>query len=71
MNVHLFGAASSPGCTSYGLKHLAKEKESLFPLTSQFTMRDFYVDDSVTSPANVDEAIQLAKEVQKLCTMGK
>lgn len=70
MKVHLFGAASSPGCANYGLKHLAKENESLFPLGSQFIMRDFYVDDGVTSIADVDEAIQLAKEAQRLCAMG-
>lgn len=33
-------------------------------------MRDFYVDDAVTSIADVDEAIQLAKEAQKFCAMG-
>ncbi|XP_053739916.1 uncharacterized protein LOC128769885 isoform X2 [Synchiropus splendidus] len=27
MKVHLFGAASSPGCANYGLKHLAKENQ--------------------------------------------
>nr|XP_033494102.1 uncharacterized protein LOC117264333 [Epinephelus lanceolatus] len=70
MKVHLFGAVSSPGCANYGLKHLAKENENLFPLASEFIMRDFYVDDGVTSIPSVDEAIQLAKEAQKLCTMG-
>ncbi len=24
LTVHLFGAASSPGCANYGIKHLAK-----------------------------------------------
>ncbi|XP_034537461.1 uncharacterized protein LOC117811344 [Notolabrus celidotus] len=70
MKVHLFGAASSPGCANYGLKHLAKEKENLFPLASQFVMRNFYVDDGVTSIANEEEAIQLAREAQELCTTG-
>ena len=70
MKVHLFGAASSPGCANYGLKQLAKDNESLFPLGSQFIMKDFYVDDGVTSTANVDDAIQLAQEAQKLCAMG-
>lgn len=66
MKVHLFGAASSPGCTNYGLKQLAKDNESQFPLGSQFIMKDFYVDDGVASIANVDNAIQLAQEAQKL-----
>lgn len=36
MKVHLFGAALLPGCGNYGLKYLAEENESLFPLGSQF-----------------------------------
>lgn len=39
------------------------------PPGSQFIMRDFYVDDAVTS-IDVDEAVQLAKEAQKFCAMG-
>lgn len=70
MKVHLFGATSSPGCANYGLKHLAKENETLFPLASQFIMKDFYVDDGVTSTASIQEAIQLAKEAQALCATG-
>ncbi|XP_058509227.1 uncharacterized protein LOC131475275 [Solea solea] len=70
MKVHLFGAASSPGCANYGLKQLAKDHETQFPLGSEFIMKDFYVDDGVTSTASVDEAIQLAKEAQELCSMG-
>lgn len=49
MKVHLFGATSSPGCSNYGLKQLATDNESLFPLGSQFIMKDFYVDDGVVS----------------------
>ncbi|XP_038150062.1 uncharacterized protein LOC119789301 [Cyprinodon tularosa] len=70
MKVHLFGAASSPGCANYGLKQLAKDNEMEFPLGSQFIMKDFYVDDGVTSIENVDDAIQLAQEAQKLCARG-
>ncbi|XP_041850911.1 uncharacterized protein LOC121646099 isoform X2 [Melanotaenia boesemani] len=33
-------------------------------------MRDFYVDDGVTSVASVTEAIQLAEQAQKLCAIG-
>ncbi|KAK7880577.1 hypothetical protein WMY93_032789, partial [Mugilogobius chulae] len=70
MKVHLFGATSSPGCANYGLKHLAKENEALFPLASEFIMKDFYVDDGVTSTATIKEAIQLATEAQTLCASG-
>lgn len=70
MKVHLFGATSSPGCANYGLKQLATDNESLFPLGSQFVMKNFYVDDGVTSVPCADDAIQLAKEARKLCAMG-
>lgn len=40
MNVHLFGAASSSGCANYGLQHLAKELKHIYPLGSQFIMRN-------------------------------
>ncbi|XP_057686666.1 uncharacterized protein LOC130912537 [Corythoichthys intestinalis] len=70
MKVHLFGATSSPGCANYGLKHLAKENETQFPLGAQFIMKDFYVDDGVSSTASIKEAIQLAQEARSLCAAG-
>ena len=36
MKVHLFGAASSPGCANHGLKHLAREYEDEFPVPAGF-----------------------------------
>ncbi|XP_053733153.1 uncharacterized protein LOC128765925 isoform X1 [Synchiropus splendidus] len=70
MKVHLFGAASSPGCANYGLKHLAKENQGQFPLGSQYIMKDFYVDDGVTSVADASQAVQLAQEATQLCALG-
>lgn len=70
MTVHLFGAISSPGCANYGLKHLAKENSSAYPVGSQFVARDFYVDDGVTSAETVKDAIRLAKEARELCAKG-
>lgn len=70
MKVHLFGAVSSPGCANYGLKHLAKENKSLYPLGSNFVTRNFYVDDGVTSVANTKQAIKLAQEARELCASG-
>ena len=70
MTVHLFGAASSPGCANYGLKHLAKEYSLTYPVGAQFIARDFYVDDGVTSAETVEKAIQLAQEACHLCAEG-
>ncbi|XP_020567593.2 uncharacterized protein LOC105356562 [Oryzias latipes] len=70
MRVHIFGASSSPGCANYGLKHLAMQNKNLYPLGSQFVMRDFYVDDGVASVETTKEAIQLAREATELCALG-
>ena len=70
MSVHLFGAVFSPGCANYGLKHLAKENSLEFPSGSQFIVRDFYVDDGVTSTETVEDGIRLAREARELCAKG-
>ncbi len=70
MKVHPFGATSSPGCANYGLKHLAKENECMYPLGSKFITTNFYVDDGVTSVASTEEAIQVAREARQLCASG-
>jgi hypothetical protein len=67
MTVHLFGAASSPGCANYGLKHIAKEYQNEFPEASRFISRNFYVDDGLTSEQSTMEAIKLAQDVTDLC----
>lgn len=38
MAVHLFGAASSPGCANLGLKHLAKQHRSEYPAAASFVV---------------------------------
>ncbi|KAG1930139.1 hypothetical protein F2P79_022561 [Pimephales promelas] len=70
MKVHLFGAVSSPGCANYGLRHLASEHCQSHSLAAQFIIRDFYVDDGVTSVETVEQAIQLTKETRELCAKG-
>ncbi|XP_078020591.1 uncharacterized protein LOC144459801 [Epinephelus lanceolatus] len=70
MKAHLFGAASSPGCANFGLKHLAKEYANIYPQGSRFIMRDFYIDDGLTSVKSAEDAIQLAREACELCATG-
>lgn len=70
MKVHLFGAASSPGCANYGLKYLAKEHCHTHPVGSEFMEKDFYVDDGVTSTNTVERAIQPAQEATEICAQG-
>lgn len=72
MKVHLFGAASSPGCANFGLKHLATQGEGkLTPNTVRFIQRNFYVDDGLVSVMSEAEAIKLVKEARELCSTGK
>ncbi|XP_038165126.1 uncharacterized protein LOC119799356 [Cyprinodon tularosa] len=70
MRVHIFAAASSPGCANYGLKHLATANKDQYPLGSKFIMRDFYVDDGIASVDSTEKAIQLAQEARELCALG-
>ena len=70
MKVHLFGAASSPGCANYGFRSLAKEYEVQYPMASKFICQNFYVDDGVTSVQNIDDAIRLVQEAMELCDKG-
>ncbi|KAK7909491.1 hypothetical protein WMY93_014175 [Mugilogobius chulae] len=70
MTVHLFGAASSPGCANFGLKHLARQHKDSYPLASTFVEKNFYVDDGLVSVSSVDEAKKLISEAQELCKKG-
>lgn len=72
MKVHLFGAASSPGCANYGLKHIAAQGRGHYNEASiRFIKRNFYVDDGLTSVSTEEEAIQLVSEARQLCSTGK
>ena len=70
MRVHLFGAASSPGCANYGLKHLAKLHKEDMPLGAQFILTDFYVDDGLLSVETVEKAIEISNEARTICQQG-
>ncbi|CAC5416723.1 unnamed protein product [Mytilus coruscus] len=67
MKVHLFGAASSPGCANYGLKYLAKLQEVKYLDASHFIQYDFYVDDGLTSVETETQAIKLVNDAQRVC----
>ncbi|XP_076829473.1 uncharacterized protein LOC143475509 [Brachyhypopomus gauderio] len=71
MRVHLFGAASSPGCANYGLKHIAAVGRGCFSdLSVRFIERNFYVDDGLLSVSSSEAAIQIVKEVREICKTG-
>ncbi|XP_032364376.1 uncharacterized protein LOC116678740, partial [Etheostoma spectabile] len=71
MRVHLFGAASSPGCSNFGLKHLASQGRGRFSEESiKFIQRSFYVDDGLISVWSSAEAMHLVEESRALCRTG-
>ena len=70
MKVHLFGATSSPGCASYGLKHMANEDKEIYPSAAHFIMHNFYVDDGLTSVESFDEAVRLVNGAREICKRG-
>jgi len=70
MTVHLFGAASSPGCANFGLKYLAEQYKSEYPTASSFVKNNFYVDDGLISVPLIQEAKELIVQAQTLCKHG-
>lgn len=65
MDVHMFGASSSPGCFNFGLKHLATQWSGQYSKdTIRFIQRNFYVADGLISVHTETEAIQLIKELR-------
>jgi len=70
MTVHLFSAASSPGCANLALKTTAEDNEkNLGTETAEFLSKNFYVDDGLKSVKTVEEAICLIDK-SKMCKRG-
>lgn len=68
MNVHLFGAVSSPGVANFGLMTTAKEGSEKFgDQAREFLEQEFYVDDGLKSFAKTEEAIATIKNTQAMC----
>ena len=71
MNVHLFGATSSPSCSNFVLRETAKEAESRYDKqVTDALYQNFYVDDCLISVATEQEAIKLAGDLRSICTEG-
>lgn len=67
MKVHIFGNSPSPSVAIYGLRRAAQEHQDKYGTDSkEFVMRNFYVDDGLTSVPTEEEAIDLLKRTQKL-----
>ena len=70
MTVHLFGAASSPGCATFALRKIADDHSDISTDAATFIKRNFYVDDGLTSLDNEEDAIKLVENARKICEQG-
>ena len=67
MNVHLFGAASSPSCAQFSLLQSAEEQKDDFNEEVRLLIeRNFYMDDCLFAAPTVDEAARLIEQVSTL-----
>ena len=72
MNVHLFGAKSSPSCANYCLRRIAEDHMTEFDQETINTVyRNFYMDDCLKSLPSVPAAVDLVSQLYKLLTRGK
>ena len=70
MNVHLFGATSSPSCAIFGLQQLAKDHSTEYPGPASFIHQNFYVDDGLISLPTAKEVISLVNDTVDLMKKG-
>jgi hypothetical protein len=71
MNVHLFGAVSSPSVCNYALKKTADDNESEFDADTISTVRrNFYVDDCLKSTKDETTAVKLVGQLSQLLYKG-
>ena len=72
MDVHLFGAASSPGVANFCLHQTAESNRASYgDLAADFLRRDFYVDDGLKSLPTVSQSVKLIKDCQQMCAQDK
>lgn len=71
LNVHLFGAVSSPSCANYALKRTADDNMEFYDEEVISTVhRNFYVDDCLRSVATEEKAIHMVKSLKELASKG-
>ncbi|XP_072177022.1 uncharacterized protein [Diadema setosum] len=71
MLVHLFGATSSPSCSNYALKRIAKDNQGCArEAVLDAIENDFYVDDFLKSVPTQEEGITLVKEMKQVLAEG-
>ena len=68
---HVFGGASSGGCSNYSLRRTTLDNKTEFGKAAPGTLlNNFYVDDLSKSVGNINIAKQLVKDVISMCKSG-
>ena len=71
MTAHVFGGTSSPPCSNFALRRIARDNEQQYGKEiTQILERSFYVDDLLKSYPTVNQAINAIKQLQELCSTG-
>ena len=71
MNVHLFGAISSPSCSNFALHRAADDAEKVVGSeTANVLRKNFYVDDCLRTEETEEAAIQRICSVRHACALG-
>ena len=71
MTVHVFGAVDSPCCANYALQRTALDQSKNFNEEAvRAVLRNFYMDDLLSSKPNSDGAADLAKQLINLLATG-
>ena len=71
MQVHIFGATSSPSCACFALLQTAEDNSTSFAEEVVRTVREnFYMDDCLKSVPDVQQAIEITKQISLLLKKG-
>ena len=71
MNVHIFGAISSPSCSNFALRQAAHDRELKYRKDAAYSIRKiFYVDDWLKSVEDDGQAISFLIRLQDMCKYG-
>ena len=71
MEVHLFGATSSPSCSNFALKRTAGDNKGEFTEEVVKTVeRNFYVDDCLKSVKSAENAIEVVDQLRSILSKG-
>ena len=73
MGVHVFGGTSSPGCCNCALRKKAIQNENAPNYDTEVAetlLHNFYLDDLLKSMKSEEIAIQLIKDVRRMCGEG-